>query len=104
MKLNTTKVYASKLANVPTPGYSGHTSIFIKPVSYLNRDKILQDEIDKKSKEELDAKKYDNLEGSFKNMVKLDPEISNEVNKINLIFNFIYSCRISSDIEATDQL
>jgi hypothetical protein len=85
LKLNTTKIYTSKLANVPTPGYSGHTSIFIKPVSYLNRDKILQDEIDKKLKDEIDSKKYDDLAGSFKSIVKLDPETVAEVNKINFI-------------------
>jgi hypothetical protein len=33
-------IYKSKIANVPTPGYAGHTSIFIKPISYLNKDKI----------------------------------------------------------------
>lgn len=38
------KVYKSKIANVPTPGYSGHSSIFIKPISYLNIDKILEEE------------------------------------------------------------
>ncbi len=36
----TTNIYKSKIANVPTPGYSGHTSIFVKPISYLNKDKI----------------------------------------------------------------
>jgi len=36
------KVFKSKIANVPTPGYSGHTSVFQKAVSYLNLDKILE--------------------------------------------------------------
>jgi hypothetical protein len=92
IKINPTKIYKSKIANVPTPGYSGHTSIFFKPVSYLNRDKILQAEIDNKIMEEMESKKYDQLSDSFKKIVKLDPEISSEViyinNKKNYFNNF----------------
>jgi hypothetical protein len=36
------KIYKSKIASVPTPGYSGHTTVFQKPISYLNIDKILE--------------------------------------------------------------
>ncbi len=83
MKYNPTNIYKSKIANVPTPGYSGYSSIFIKPVSYLNKDKILQEEIDSKIREELSSRKYDGLSESFRKIVKLDPEISDEVkNKI----------------------
>ncbi len=38
------KIYKSKIANVPTPGYSGHTTVFQKPISYLNIDKILEEQ------------------------------------------------------------
>jgi len=44
LKSNSAKIYKSKIANVPTPGYSGHTSIFIKPISYLNKDRIENEE------------------------------------------------------------
>lgn len=37
------KIYKSKISNVPTPGYTGHTSIYTNPISYLNKDKILSD-------------------------------------------------------------
>ena len=40
MNNNPKQIYKSKIASIPTPGYSGHTSIFIKPVSYLNMGKI----------------------------------------------------------------
>jgi len=33
-------VYRSKIANIPTVGYGGHQSIFQKPITYLNMDKI----------------------------------------------------------------
>lgn len=36
------KIYKSKIANVPTPGYSGHTTVFQKAISYLNLNKILE--------------------------------------------------------------
>ncbi len=79
MRLNPTKIFKSKIADVPTPGYSGHTSIFIKPLSYLNKEKILKEENDIKIREEIESRKYDQLAESFRSVVKLDPEISNEV-------------------------
>ena len=45
MKQDLKKVYKSKIANVPTPGYSGHTTVFQKAVSYLNMDKILENNV-----------------------------------------------------------
>lgn len=42
--INLMKIYKSKIALVPTPGYSGHTSVFQQPVSYLNFNKILEKE------------------------------------------------------------
>jgi hypothetical protein len=104
IKSNQTKIYKSKIANVPTPGYSGHTSIFIKPVSYLNKDKILQAENDNKIIEEMESKKYDQLSGSFREIVKLDPEISSEVINIINILKIEISCRTLLDIEVTDHL
>ena len=38
------KIFKSKIANIPTPGYSGHSSLFQKPVSYLNIDQSLEKE------------------------------------------------------------
>jgi hypothetical protein len=40
MRHDLRKIYKSKIANVPTPGYSGHTSVFTKPISYINLDRI----------------------------------------------------------------
>lgn len=45
------RIFKSKIANIPTPGYSGHTTLFQKAISYLNIDKAL--EIDQ-PKEEFD--------------------------------------------------
>lgn len=87
MKSNTTNIYKSKIANVPTPGYSGHTSIFIKPVSYLNKEQKLQAEINNKIMEEMESKKYDKLSESFKKIVKLEPDISSDV---IIIKNYIF--------------
>lgn len=44
MKVGSSNVYKSKIASVPTPGYAGHTSIFIKPVSYINKDQNFKEE------------------------------------------------------------
>jgi len=53
------KIYKSKISDEPTPGYSGHTSIYVQPVSYLNKDKILSD----LEKQELEEKaKYENAD------------------------------------------
>jgi len=40
MVSDVSNIYKSKIANIPTVGYSGHQSIFHKPMSYLNVDKI----------------------------------------------------------------
>lgn len=49
------RIYKSKIAEVPTVGYAGHTSIFHKKVSYLNFDKI--------KKQEQEMEKMDNQLG-----------------------------------------
>lgn len=38
------RIYKSKIAKVPTPGYAGHTSVFQEQIGYLNFDKILEQE------------------------------------------------------------
>ncbi|MCQ2818028.1 MAG: hypothetical protein MJ252_12250 [archaeon] len=38
------KIYKSKIAKVPTVGYTGSSNVFREPVGYLNYDKILEDE------------------------------------------------------------
>lgn len=45
------KIYKSKISDVPTPGYTGYNSIYVQPVSYLNKDKILSD-LEKQENEE----------------------------------------------------
>ena len=50
---NFKKIYKSKIATVPTPGYTGYNSIFQKQVSYLNLDQILEKEPEKE--------KFDNI-------------------------------------------
>lgn len=62
-------IYHSKIAQVPTVGYAGTQSIFQKQISYLNYDKILENE-----KVVLEGKKYDSLEGlppKFRDAVKV---------------------------------
>lgn len=38
------RIYKSKIAKVPTPGYSGYTSVFQEKIGYLNYDKIMEQE------------------------------------------------------------
>jgi hypothetical protein len=40
MTLDNSSIYKSKIANIPTCGYAGHQSIFQKPITYLNIDKV----------------------------------------------------------------
>ena len=75
MKLNPKKIYKSKIADVPTPGYSGHTSIFIKPISYLNKDV----ETDIQNEENIDNINTNYMSGSFKNCLQLNKEDEKEV-------------------------
>ncbi len=70
MKLNPKVIYKSKIANVPTPGYSGHNSIFVKPMSYLNKDKIdQQEELEKQFVPETEG--TNTMSESFKNILQL---------------------------------
>ena len=69
------RIYKSKIAQVPTPGYAGHTSVFQKPISYLNYDKIIEQE---KKEDEIRKHLGDDLsEGCKKslNIVKPDEEL-----------------------------
>jgi hypothetical protein len=65
---------------VPTPGYSGHTSIFHKPISYLNKDKIMQ-ECDQKV--QLDNIDLSALSPSFTKALAEGKIVETEVNLIN---------------------
>ena len=78
MKKDTKVIYKSKIANVPTPGYSGHTSIFTKPISYLNKDKIEKEQV-KEVNEEKDYL-YNEISDSFKNLLNLDTLETGDVN------------------------
>ena len=62
------RIYKSKIAQVPTPGYAGHTSVFHKPISYLNYDKIIEQE-----KKEDEIKHYlgDDLSDGFRNSLSI---------------------------------
>lgn len=67
-KVNLMRIYKSKIAMVPTVGYSGHTSIFQHPVSYLNFDKILEKE---KKDEEPVVELGDDLPSRYKESLQL---------------------------------
>lgn len=54
------RIYKSKISNIPTPGYSGHQSTYITPISYLNKDKILTEIEDKEKQEKLRIENQDN--------------------------------------------
>jgi hypothetical protein len=47
------RIFKSKIAHVPTPGYAGHTTLFHKPISYLNIVKAME--------VEPPAEEYDNV-------------------------------------------
>lgn len=67
------RIYKSKIAQVPTPGYAGHTSIFKKKISYLNYDKILENE---KKQDEMPFELGDDLPKNFKKALKIKkPEL-----------------------------
>jgi hypothetical protein len=74
---NKMNIYKSKISNVPTPGYSGHTSIFIKPVSYLNKDKVLNENL---TNQKNDFDEY-NLPTSFLNSINTINIAEDQVNK-----------------------
>lgn len=73
------KIYKSKIANIPTPGYTGHSSIYFQPVSYLNKDKILSElekqEIEEKAKfESIDNETVSGYYTKSKEAEKEDPD------------------------------
>ncbi len=75
------KIYKSKIADVPTPGYSGYQSIYINPVSYLNKDKILSD-LEKQEKEEkakLDSVDNETISGYYNKTKEAEREDPDEV-------------------------
>jgi hypothetical protein len=74
---------------VPTPGYSGHSSIFAKPISYLNKDKIMNDH---ETPTEINQEANDELPDSFKNIIQQDNQESSEVihNKYFIFLVAIY--------------
>ena len=73
------KIYKSKIADVPTPGYTGHSSIYVQPVSYLNKDKILSElekqELEEKAKfESIDNETVSGYYTKSKEAEKEDPD------------------------------
>ena len=62
------RIYHSKIAQVPTVGYAGTQSIFQKQISYLNYDKIMEQE--KREKEGVMFKEAEGLPPKFKESLK----------------------------------
>jgi len=75
------KIYKSKIADVPTPGYSGHSSIYIQPVSYLNKDKILSEleRQEKEQKSKLDSIDNETVSGYYSKTKEAEKEDPDEV-------------------------
>jgi len=69
MTLDTSSVYKSKIANIPTTGYSGHKSIFQKPITYLNFGKE-----DKNTATQTMSNEKNDLCDSFKKILQMDKE------------------------------
>lgn len=84
------KIYKSKIADVPTPGYTGHSSIYVQPVSYLNKDKILS-ELEKQEQDEkarLENIDNETVSGYYTKSKEAEKEDPDEV-RINFLFKFI---------------
>ncbi len=106
------KIYKSKIANVPTPGYAGHSSIYVQPLSYLNKDKILsehenQERAEKAKLENIDNQTVSSYYTKSKQAEKEDPdEVINIINFFIFIFfrNFIlfFSCLMLLVMEDTE--
>ena len=83
LKKETKVIYKSKIANVPTPGYSGHTSIFTKPISYLNKEKIEKEQVNEVNEEKDNL--YNEISDSFKSLLNLDAKETGDVNNLSII-------------------
>lgn len=66
---NINRIYHSKIAKVPTVGYTGNQSIFQKLIGYLNYDKILENE--RLSKLGPGKASYANLPEKFQDALKI---------------------------------
>lgn len=81
------KIYKSKIADVPTPGYSGHSSIYVQPVSYLNKNKILS-ELEKQEQEEkakLESIDNETVSGYYTKSKEAEREDPDEVKNLFLL-------------------
>lgn len=76
------RIYKSKISNIPTPGYSGFQSIYVNPISYLNKDKILSEMEEKERKERLRIENQDNetVSGYYQKKKENEKEDPDEVN------------------------
>jgi hypothetical protein len=89
---DTTKIFRSKIADVPTPGYSGHNSVFIKPISYLNKDKINTNiEMIKQLEEECNNSNndYNQLSKTFQKIIEKEQSDPNDV-KYYIYYKYSY--------------
>jgi hypothetical protein len=78
------RIYKSKISSIPTPGYTGFQSTFTKPISYLNKDRILSEMEETENREKLRILNQDNetISGYFsKEKEKIQME-NDEVIKI----------------------
>jgi hypothetical protein len=87
------RIYKSKIANIPTPGYSGHQSTYINPLGYLNKDKILSELEDIENQEKLRKQNIDNetISGFYQKKKDNNEENTEEVNIINYYFYLFLS-------------
>lgn len=72
------KIYHSKIAKVPTPGYSGHNSIFQKRIGYLNYDKIMEAEALRKNGMTITSEST-NLPPKFREALSENKNVSEEL-------------------------
>ena len=75
------RIYKSKISNIPTPGYSGFQSIYVNPISYLNKDKILSEIEEKENQERLRIENQDNetVSGYYQKKRESEKEDPDEV-------------------------
>jgi len=75
------KIYKSKISNIPTPGYTGYQSTYTKPISYLNKDKILSEIEEQENQERLRIQNKDNntISGFYQKKKEENIEDADEV-------------------------
>jgi len=75
MTQDNSNIYKSKIANIPTTGYSGHQSIFQKPITYLNINNVDKN----KTVSSMKSEEKNELCESFRKILHLDKEAVREL-------------------------